>query len=156
MLNNIDFDNAKYIIEYGPGTGVFTKELIARRKSGTIIMSIEKNTRFYEHLKKKFAGVRNLILINDTAENVDKHMKDNKIPYADYIVSTLPYIMLPEDVTRVILLKSNKALKQEGKFLSVSYSHKKDEFVKKYFKDMKIDKQMKNIPPIYIFNFSKK
>lgn len=31
MIEDIDFENAECIIEYGPGTGVFTQKLIIKR-----------------------------------------------------------------------------------------------------------------------------
>ena len=33
MMMPIDFENASCILEFGPGTGVFTEELIRRRKT---------------------------------------------------------------------------------------------------------------------------
>lgn len=31
MIEGIDFKTAKYIVEYGPGTGVFTEKLLEKR-----------------------------------------------------------------------------------------------------------------------------
>ncbi len=32
MVNTIDFDATKCIVELGPGTGIFTKEIMKRKK----------------------------------------------------------------------------------------------------------------------------
>ncbi|HDR7636786.1 TPA: SAM-dependent methyltransferase, partial [Bacillus mycoides] len=54
MMENINFENAKYIIEYGPGTGVFTEKLLKKRNSNTTLMLVENNREFYLMLKEKF------------------------------------------------------------------------------------------------------
>lgn len=45
MVRPIDFDSAKVIVEYGSGTGSFTRELVIRRKSDTILILIEQNKK---------------------------------------------------------------------------------------------------------------
>lgn len=37
------FENVKFILEYGPGTGVFTEELIKRKREDTVLLVIELN-----------------------------------------------------------------------------------------------------------------
>lgn len=38
MIKNIDFNSASYIVEYGPGTGIFNEKIIKKRKRETIII----------------------------------------------------------------------------------------------------------------------
>ena len=51
MCDKIDFNNARYIVELGPGTGVFTEELLKRAHPDCRIVVIELNEKFYEFLK---------------------------------------------------------------------------------------------------------
>ena len=48
MLENIDFNTSKLIIELGPGTGVFTDEIIKRMASDAVLLTFELNDNFYE------------------------------------------------------------------------------------------------------------
>ena len=41
MVESIDFENAKCIVELGPGTGVFTENILKKRNKDTIIILIE-------------------------------------------------------------------------------------------------------------------
>ena len=43
MMKPVDFDRAACIVEYGPGTGVFTEELIRRKRPETALYIIERN-----------------------------------------------------------------------------------------------------------------
>ncbi len=54
MVDVIDFNKAKCIVELGPGTGVFTKEIMKRKKKETIFLLIEINEVFCKELKRKF------------------------------------------------------------------------------------------------------
>ena len=38
IVKGIDFEHAACIVEYGPGTGVFTRELIRRRSARTTLL----------------------------------------------------------------------------------------------------------------------
>lgn len=55
MMQPVDFGSAEVIVEYGPGTGAFTAELIECRKKDTALILVEQNENFYCELLKKFA-----------------------------------------------------------------------------------------------------
>ena len=87
MVETIDFKSASHIMEYGPGTGVFTDRILEMRKSSTIILLFETNEVFYNLLQKKYKNEPNLYIINDSAEHIEKYMARYHIPWVDYIVS---------------------------------------------------------------------
>jgi len=155
MVENINFNSAKYIVEYGPGTGVFTDKLIEKRNKNTIILIIESNNEFYNLLKDKFKEEKNLFIINDSAENVDKHLQIHNISDVDYVISGLPFASLPKNVSCSILNKTNKILKKEGKFITFQYTLLKKEFINQYFKKIDIKREFANIPPAYILSCGK-
>lgn len=155
MIDNIDFSKAQYIVEYGPGTGVFTDKLLKYRNKNTIILIIEHNYEFYNLLKEKYKKEINLYIINDSAEYVDKYLKKYNIPYVDYVVSGLPFASLPKNVSSNILNKTRNILKEEGNFITFQYTLLKKEFINKYFELISIQKEFINIPPAYILCCSK-
>lgn len=62
MMEPVKFQNASCIVEYGPGTGVFTKELVRRKNNKTKLIVIEQNRLFCDTLKKKFKNLLEFIL----------------------------------------------------------------------------------------------
>lgn len=46
MMEPVNFPSANVIVEYGSGTGSFTRELVKRRRSGTTLILIEQNKHF--------------------------------------------------------------------------------------------------------------
>ena len=152
MVENINFSNAKYIVEYGPGTGIFTDKLIKKRNKDTVIIIIEYNNEFYKLLKEKFKGEKNLLIVNDSAENIDKHLMMHDIPYVDYVISGLPFSSLPKKTSCNILNKTNEILRKEGKFITFQYTLFKKGFISNYFSSIDVKKEFINIPPAYVLS----
>lgn len=150
MIDNIDFRNLKCVIEYGPGTGVFTEKILARVKSDTIVLLIEINKEFYNILKNQYGHKKNVIIINDSAENIDKILNENGIENVDYIISGLPFASLPSNVSSNILMKTSKIISDNGEFITFQYSTFKLNFLKKYFEKINHKMVLKNMPPAYV------
>lgn len=155
MVENINFNDTKFIVEYGPGTGVFTDKLIEKRNKDTVILIVECNNKFYDLLRDKYKNEKNLYIINDSAENIDKHLKRYGIPYIDYVISGLPFASLPQSVASTILNITNKILKDEGKFITFQYTLLKKEFIGEYFREIDVKREAINMPPAYILSCNK-
>ncbi|WP_040949430.1 class I SAM-dependent methyltransferase [Gorillibacterium massiliense] len=152
MIGQIDFKNASYIIEYGPGTGVITEQLLKNRREGTIIILFESNLRFFNLLKQKYQHEPEFHLINDSAENLEEYMISLNIPWLDYIVSGLPIASLHQQVSFNILTLTKRHLRQGGKFITFQYTLLKKDLIGKYFRKVEIQRELRNIPPAYIFS----
>ena len=133
MMEPIQFDRADCIVEYGPGTGSFTRKLLKYRKEGTKLILIENNPVFYDRLKKEFGMQKEVVMILGSAENVNGYLAQYGIKTADYIVSGLPFTSLPKDISEKILLATQRAIGTKGRFLTFQYSLVKRKFFEKYF-----------------------
>lgn len=150
MMKPIDFSSANVIVEYGSGTGSFTKELIARRNNDTLLLLIEQNEHFCCQLEKKYGGLENVRIIHGNAENVGTYLKQYGCKKADYIVSGLPFTSLPKNVSDSILKATNEAIGSDGKFITFQYSLVKRRFFERYFCITDYLREMKNLPPAYV------
>ena len=70
MMEPVKFGKCKCIVEYGPGTGVFTKEILKRKRDETILILIEQNALFYKQLKKEFKNEPNMHIFNETKKAI--------------------------------------------------------------------------------------
>ena len=150
MMMPIDFTSAKVIVEYGPGTGSFTKELIARRKPDTVLILIEQNKVFCEQLKASFDSLPNLFIMHGSAGNVGQYLEACGVHSADYIVSGLPFTSFPAAVSDNILNATKLALGQDGTFITFQYSLVKKKFMERYFQVMNCLRVIKNLPPAFV------
>ena len=150
MVSDIDFDNASCIVEYGPGTGVFTDKLLERKKRDTKLILLEANKKFCVQLRKKYAENKNITIIHGSAEHVDSYLKRFGIDKVDYVVSGLPFASLPMNMSVKILRKTAKILGEDGLFLTFQYTLLKKAFIAKFFKKIEFEKVYLNIPPAYV------
>ena len=154
MVEHINFDEARCIVEYGPGTGVFTDKILSERRAETEIILIERNENFYNELIEKYKNIPNLHIKNDTAENIGNCLSERGFSHADFIISGLPFASLPPEISENILAQTVKFLKSDGFFITFQYSLFKKKIFERFFKISKIKHEMRNIPPAYILTFS--
>lgn len=150
MVEDINFLNASCIVEYGPGTGVFTEKILNKKKDSTIFIAIEYNKDFYEILNDKFKGEKNFILINGSAENLKEYLNKYNIDKVDYIVSGLPFASLTDTMSNGVLKVTKEILKDRGEFITFQYTLFKMKLFKSYFSKIKRKKVLLNLPPAYV------
>ncbi len=153
MLKPIRFDTTNCIVEFGPGTGVFTKEILQKMSVNSILLTFEINSIFYDELIK--INDSRLIVINDSAEKIEHYLLLHNQKKADYIVSSLPFAMIPDDVVNNILKKSFQVLSEKGKFIQFQYTLNALSKLKLLFNKVDINFTFLNIPPAFIFTCRK-
>lgn len=150
MVETVDFGSANVIIEYGPGTGVFTAEIVKRMNPNTKLIAIETNEAFYKTLQASYKNTPNVEIINVSAEHVSTLHTERNLPPPDYIISGLPFAALPAPVSKAILKETVKLLGKKGEFITFQYTLLKKNFFAGYFGDIHISRELRNIPPAYI------
>jgi len=156
MLHSIDFNTAKVIVEYGPGNGIITHQILNKMQSDCVLICFEINTHFYKHLKEINDG--RLIVLKSSAENILIELKKLNINFADYFISSLPLTMLPKLVSQNILVKSKHALRTNGQFIQYQYSLRFYRKFKQIFNknNVSLNFELANIPPAFIYKCIKK
>jgi phosphatidylethanolamine/phosphatidyl-N-methylethanolamine N-methyltransferase len=104
------------VAEFGPGTGVFTRAILARGVAPKDLTLFELNTEFVTSLREQFPGVK---VINDGAQTVADHCAG-----LGAIVSGLPLLSFPHDLCRAIFVGALKALRPHGAYYQFTYGPK--------------------------------
>lgn len=150
LLEDIDFENAKCIVEYGSGTGRVTREILKRARKDAKIICFEINRKFYKYLSSSIKDKR-VALINDSAENIKKHLKKLGIEKADYIVSGLPFSNLSDRKKCIIIEETKNTLKSNGKFVVYQFFTKFSKYLHNYFSKISMRFTPLNIPPCFVY-----
>ncbi len=153
VCRKIDFSRDNLIIEFGPGTGNFTSDLLKQMSINSSLIAIERNRNFYRFLKRDFTDPR-IRLVNDCAGNLSRILGNNGHACADYIISGIPFSLIPEDLKETILLSTYTALKKGGKFLTYQTfyqppGHLRNK-LKEQFASLKAEYVFRCIPPLLI------
>lgn len=150
MCNKIDFDKAKVIVELGPGTGVFTAEILKRAKPNAKIILFELNEVFYDLLQKQFKDDR-LTILNRSAEDVIEVLNEMGIAEADAVLSSLPLTVIPDKIKKRIVINSYNALRSGGVYVQYQYSLNAKKLLELKFGKLEMGFVGVNIPPAFIY-----
>ena len=148
ICKKIDSKKDNVIVEYGPGTGVFIKEILKKMTANSKLILIEKNEHFFNELKK--IKDDRIYLFNDCAENVLDILNSCGESHADYIISGIPFSLMKSSQKTQIIHNTNLALAHGGRFLIYQYSN----HVKKYlkpFSEIHTNYEILNVPPAFIY-----
>lgn len=150
LMKNIDFDNAKCIVEYGPGTGSITSEILKKSRKDAKILCFEINRKFCNYLRKNI-GDKRLTVINDSAENIKKYLKKFGISKVDCIVSGLPFSTLSDNKKSRIINETKGTLKSSGKFVVYQFLNSFKRHLNNYFSKISTKFVALNIPPCFVY-----
>jgi phospholipid N-methyltransferase len=149
MIEPVDFSQAKTIVEFGPGTGVITFEILKNMSEDARLIVFEINDEFIEMLRK--TPDPRMEIIKDFAENVEIHLHERGIDKVDYVISSIPLAMIPKETEYAILNSVKKILNTAGAFIQYQYSIASLKKLKEIFGDVAIDFTSRNVPPACIF-----
>ena len=150
LLQNIDFNNAKCIVEFGPGTGCVTEEVLKRAGNDCRVLCFEINEEMYVYLKDNLKDER-LVLINDSAENIKMHTQKLGIDKVDYVISGIPFSTLPNSKKSIIIKEAKNALKDDGKFVLYQIVSSIKKTLADYFSIISTKFVPLNLPPVFVY-----
>ena len=153
VTSRIDFSQARYIAELGPGTGVFTQAILDALPPDGKLLAIDTNAGFVEHLRRQFRDPR-LTVVEASAERVDELAREAGWPRVDAVVSGIPYSLLPKPVMRGILEATRRALAsggESGVFVGYQYSKMLRPHLLDVFGNVHYRPVILNIPPAFVY-----
>ena len=150
LLGPVDWKRARVIVEYGPGVGVITAEILRHMRPDAMLIAIETNPDFVKLLRKQLKDPR-LRLVQGSAESVDTILKQQGAQGADYIISGIPFSMIPGPRRVSILRKTCASLKPRGAFLVYQFSSKVLADLRRTFGHVRRAFEPLNVPPAHLF-----
>jgi phosphatidylethanolamine/phosphatidyl-N-methylethanolamine N-methyltransferase len=118
MVN--DLASASRVVELGPGTGVITREILARTGESGSVLAIDTDQGFVDRICGTWPGID---CVCASAETLPALMAERGWHEVDHIVSGLPFATLPAATTRLILDGVRQVLRVGGTFATFQYVH---------------------------------
>lgn len=149
VCKHVDLSEKRFIIEYGPGTGVYTNYLLSHMNENSILYAFEVNNEFVKKLKLlddpkleiHHAGAEKL------PEKLGAHIKGK----VDYIISGIPFSFLSSGQRNKILMQSYEYLKPGGLFLAYQTSTHLKDSLETYFDSLETEFELLNLPPMVVY-----
>jgi phospholipid N-methyltransferase len=151
MMNQVAWDRVRILVEYGPGVGTFTHEILKRMRSDAVLVAIELNSDFVEYLSDNISDPR-FRVVHGSAAHVRSILSEQNLAPADCIISGLPYRNMAESLRREILDESRLALRAEGSMLLFQYTRTLQPYLESSFSSVTRNFQLFNILPAMIFH----
>lgn len=120
MVADTGIETALAVAELGPGTGVITREILARLGDNAQFFAIELDEKIHHEFCRLLLDTA---IVQDSAENLQRIMNDRNIEQLDIVVSGLPWASFPEELQENILAQVVECLAPGGYFTTFAYLH---------------------------------
>lgn len=150
LLGQVDWARARTFVEYGPGVGTITEEILRRMSPDATLVVIETNRDFVRFLRESLRDPR-LRIVHGSAAEVDTLLKEQGLDGADYVVSGIPFSTMPPEVRDSILRSTRAVLQPEGAFLVYQFSRRVLPYLERVFRDVEREFEPRNVLPAQLF-----
>ncbi len=154
LLEQVDWSRARVVVEYGPGVGNITRQILKRLAPDALLIVIEMNEDFVRLLREA-TGDRRLNVVHGSAVGVRSVLNSLGVSGADYIISGIPYTTLPEDVRVQIMRESRAALNVDGALIIYQFTRAVLPYLRQEFGRVRIGFELLNILPAQLFTCRK-
>ncbi len=118
MTSWIEWPQCPRVVEFGPGTGVFTEAVLQCLPPGGRLIAIERDPVLAEQTRRRCPAAT---IVQDSAENVGKVLSDNNLTAIDAVICGLPWASFPDSLQTSILAAITTVLRPGGYFATFAY-----------------------------------
>ncbi len=150
VLAPVDWTRAKRVVEYGPGVGTITRELLKRMPEDGELLAMELNDDFARYLDEKVDDPR-LTVAHASAGELDQWMQRLGWDGVDYAISGIPFSTMPKEVRDDILSKTRASLGETGEFLVYQFSNATFPYLQETFAHVDKGFVLRNVLPAHYY-----
>jgi phospholipid N-methyltransferase len=151
LLRQVDWPATRVLVEYGPGVGTFTAEILRRLRPDATLVAIEASLEFVRDLRHSYSDQR-LAVVHNSAAEVRRILDALGLESADVIVSGIPFSTIRSHERERILRQSKLALRPGGRFLAYQFNGKLRADLERVFGPVERDLEPLNVLPARIFS----
>ena len=150
MLGQVDWERARVLVEYGPGIGTFTQEILRRMHPEAVLIVLETNEDFISYLNRTYPDPR-LQIIHGSAEDIQTTLAEREIDKADYVIAGIPFSTIPDTIKENILRATQRVIAPQGAFLLYQFSPNILPHLHKTFSNVKRTFEPLNFLPAHFY-----
>ena len=147
---------SEIIVELGPGTGSFTRELLAQGVEPANLILVEFNKEFIKFLKGEFPNLR---IIEGSAQDLPQLLKMLGQASVKKVISGIPLRSMKPSDCRHIAKSVAAVLEPGGLFVQFSYFKAspvpKEVAAEVGFSGECVGSAMNNMPPAFVWQYTK-
>jgi phospholipid N-methyltransferase len=152
----MDFSRPKVIVEFGPGEGCHTREIVKRMHPQSRLLLFELDGELAAHLKEQFRNDPRVEVLHTDAMELPNVLAQREIPHCDYVVSGIPFSILEISKKRNLLQAIFDSLAHDPESAFVIYQVTAElRQHAKHFPRIESEYCLQNLPPMFVIKFFK-
>jgi len=116
----IDWDQTKALLEWGPGTGSFTELILSRKPAACRYLAIELNPEMCAALRRRFPRIE---IRQESVAEVARICEQECIEQVDCVVCGLPWAAFSDALQTEFMDALRCVLRPGGQFTTFAYLH---------------------------------
>lgn len=150
VLAHIHWPSAQTVIEYGPGVGTFTREILRKLPAHANLIVFETNRDFVRFLERSIDDPR-LRVVHGSAEEAARVLREMGRT-ADYAISGIPFKHFPRRMRTAIVRMTRDVLRPGGRFLVYQFSRSVLPILQSTFNTVDQEFEPLNLMPARIYS----
>jgi phospholipid N-methyltransferase len=150
LLRHVAWDEARVIVELGPGVGTISREILRRMRPDATLVAFEVNDEFVGHLRQTIIDPRFHLQHRSGIEIVDA-LRELQLGHADYTIAGIPFSIMSAEDRMAVLRNSREALAAGGEMLVYQFSAKVRIDLRKLYGKVERIFEPRNVPPAHVF-----
>lgn len=157
MVLSVDWSTSQAVVEYGPGTGVFTQRISECLCSEAKFFAIEQSAELAQRTRDRCPGIQ---VYCDSVANVESLCQQAGVDQVDAILCGLPWAAFPESLQRECFDAMLRVLKPGGQFATFAYwqgvvlpaGQRFSKLLRSTFSEVKRSPTVwRNLPPAFVY-----
>ena len=156
LVRSARIDEARIVVELGPGTGGTTAALLQAMRPSARLLAIELDHVFHRHLCTSRRDPRLAVELG-SAEHLEQFLAAHRLGAPDAIVSGIPFSTMPAEVSDRIAAAIAHLLRPGGRFVAYQVRPHVAGYVTPYLGMPETTEwEPINIPPVRVFTWVKR
>jgi phospholipid N-methyltransferase len=165
MLAPLPLEAARCVVEFGPGTGAMTRDVLERLHRSATLLAFEVNPKFCDYLRRTIPDSR-LEVVCGSAEALSEVLAARGLGPVDAALSSLGLTMMEKPLRSAILERLVDSMAPDAVFTQFQYLHgllayfqpnnghlerfTALGFLERYFREVTAELILLNIPPAIV------
>lgn len=151
LLRDVDWTEARVIVEFGPGVGTISSEILRRMRADATLLAFEINDEFVGVLTRRFSDPR-MRIVHRSAAGILEVLREVGLPAADCVIAGIPFSIMSNEERGTVLRSTYEALRPAGSLVVYQFSGRVRNDLKAIFGQVHQQFEPRNILPARVFH----
>jgi len=154
IMGAADLNEARLVVELGPGTGGTTQAILNRLPGDAKLLTIDMSSDFIDLLNENISDPR---LINHlgSAEDLSGALKAHNLSAPDAVISGIPFSTMPKAVGAKVVKAVQEELRENGRFVAYQFRGDVATITRPAMGEPASSTEWRNVPPMRVYCWKK-